>query len=152
MNDSAGPSESSTDPQFASQPGEGEIFEARVINPSTAQAGIRYGSPFAVDPQPGHHYDGQGIAAATVVPESGAAAAFEAGVANETAAGGVIAATVILPLAGIALWLFPLGGMIISGLGVALSVIGLTTRRQRWSTGVLVIHICVFVAAYFRMI
>jgi hypothetical protein len=152
MNDSAGPSASSTDPQGASQPAEEEIFEARVVNPLSTEAGIRYGSPFAVDPQPGPQSDGQGISGSPAVPESGAAAAFEAGVANETAAGGVIAATVILPLAGIALWLFPLGGMLISGLGGALSVIGLTTRRQRWSAGVLVIHICVFVAAYFKMI
>lgn len=152
MNDSAGPAANSTDPQFAAQPGEEEIFEARVVDPSPTEAGIRYGSPFAIDPQPAPHYDGEGIAGGAAVPESGAAAAFEAGVANETAAGGVVAATVILPLAGIALWLFPLGGMLISGLGGALGVIGLTTRRQRWSAGVLVIHICVFVAAYFKMI
>src|SRR6056297_300060 len=132
MNDSP----DSTAPQFVPQPGEEEIFEGRVVDPASPETGIRHGSPFAGGPQTGPHHDGQGIAGATAVPESGAAAAFEAGVANETAAGGVIAATVILPLAGIALWLFPLGGMLISGLGGALGVIGLTNRRQRWSAGV----------------
>ena len=88
---------------------------------------IRAGSPFA-----------PGTAIAGGKPGS---VTRDSGAASEVARGAVWAAWLILPFAAATAWPFPLGGALITGLGVALSLMGLTSPRPLWAIAALSIHI-----------
>lgn len=66
-----------------------------------------------------------------------------------TAMGGVVAATMLLGFALIALAWYPSGGCIIAALGCGTATLGLHSKFKRTTTGMLVTHACLFVACFF---
>ncbi|OUX49763.1 MAG: hypothetical protein CBE43_09145 [Rhodopirellula sp. TMED283] len=65
-----------------------------------------------------------------------------------TAMGGVVAATMLLGFAILALAWFPIGGCIIAALGCATAILGLHSKFKRITTGLLVTHACLFIACF----
>lgn len=107
-------------------PSTGEKSAMDTPVPATVpEADVRQGSPFAA---------GTGTRAPAERRLD-----LDAGAAG-IAWGGVWAAWLILPFAVATAWSFPLGGMMIAGLGEALSVAGLTSPKPRWAVAALVIH------------
>ena len=77
-----------------------------------------------------------------------AAAFHDLGPLQYTAIGGVVATTMLLGFAIIALAWFPPGGCIITALGCATATLGLHSKFKRITTGMLVTHACLFVACF----
>ena len=70
---------------------------------------------------------------------------FEAGVLRETALGSVLAAFLMVAFGGGALAIFPVGAVMISGLGGVLGAFGLTSRRPYLSLTATFLNLCVLV-------
>ncbi|HBV63280.1 MAG TPA: hypothetical protein DEF45_09690 [Rhodopirellula sp.] len=96
----------------------------------------RIGSPFAAAPSGKKR---QRLPAVTF---------HDLGPLQYTAIGGVVAATMLLGFAIIALAWFPPGGCIITALGCATATLGLHSKFKRITTGMLVTHACLFVACF----
>ncbi len=109
-----------------------------------AETEVRTGSPFKSDPlttSSGSIAGGRDAAAA--VPEM-----LDVGAGRTTAIGAVWASAIILLFAAAALWTFPSGGTIVSGLGSLLAVIGLASPYVKSSLVCLVGHLGLFIACF----
>ncbi|MGI9466628.1 MAG: hypothetical protein ACR2OA_05860 [Rubripirellula sp.] len=96
----------------------------------------RIGSPFAAAPS------------GKKTQQPPAVALHDLGPLQYTAIGGVVAATMLLGFAIIALAWFPPGGCVIAALGCATATLGLHSKFKRITTGMLVTHACLFVACF----
>ena len=142
MTDKASP-DSSDDP--VDEPVVGELIEEEVardvVVDQDATEDIRVGSPFAVDPKP--------IAGSAIrVGPRPIEPFYDVGPLRYTAMGSVGAAILVLGFALVAVWWFPSGGTIITGLGCALSVFGMYSPRRYVAGGVLGLHLILFMACY----
>lgn len=120
----------------------------RVMTETSQSAGIdskRTGSPFATGsakPQPANVSGGPPV---SMPPEP-----IGEGVWRETAAAGGFSAWILIAF-GFAGWAwFPAGGAAISMLGLAMSVLGLSSRLTKASAVALTIHAGTLVACYFK--
>ena len=96
----------------------------------------RIGSPFAAAPSRKKRQQ---------IP---AVALHDLGPLQYTAIGGVVATTMLLGFAIIALAWFPPGGCIVTALGCATATLGLHSKFKRITTGMLVTHAYLFVACF----
>ena len=128
----------------AADPGSGESGDteedASVVAMETADVtgeAVRVGSPFAVDP---------------FAPQSSkrVEAFHDVGPLRYTAMGAVAASIMVLAFAGAASWWFPAGGALIAALGCVLSIFGLYSSFRIASSGLLAIHLSLFVLSYVR--
>ena len=107
-----------------------------------SDATIRTGSPFSPgSEQPLNH------AAASSSPLS-AQQVHDVGVMKYTAMGAVAASILVAGFAAIAMFWFPVGGILIAALGCFLSLFGLMSHFQRTAALMLVVHLCFFVFGY----
>ncbi|GEM_PF-5264031 len=111
---------------------------------SDARVGpVRTGSPFAKDPP-------------VVLMRARAAIQmrreFEAGLWRMTAGGAVLSAAILVPFGLIALWFFQIGALMISGLGGFTSLLGLTSIHSKWSLGLLIVHLSLFIGTFWRVL
>ncbi len=113
------------------------------------EQGIRRGSPFAaaMNTPPDAALESQLDPAVQLDPF-----ADFAGVGTETAKGGVLASVLLIPIAGVSTWWFPLGGILISGLGGGLGMLGLASRRPIRAMISMLLHVLLFCAAYWRFL
>ena len=102
-------------------------------------AGVRIGSPFAVDPLP---YN----------PDRPIEQVIDGGPLRYTATGAVAAAAMVLVFAAAAAWWFPAGGTMIAALGCLLSVFGLYSAYRYTSASFLLFNLALFVLCYGRTI
>lgn len=72
----------------------------------------------------------------------------EVGVLRYTAMGSVAAAILVAFFAAIAMFWFPVGGILIAALGCILSLFGLMSQFKKMATGLLVAHLAFFVLSY----
>lgn len=99
---------------------------------------IRIGSPFYgdsvfVDPPPSIDAAASGFDSRQTPQEIGQA--------RYLAWGGVVAGIVVLPQSALASVYFPVGGIMVAGLGCVLAVIGLSSPRPRMAALILVVHL-----------
>ncbi|WP_153559125.1 hypothetical protein [Roseimaritima sediminicola] len=132
--------------QTDASPESGESFiEATVVREeivSDARVGIvRTGSPFVTDPP-------------IVAIRAGAALQmrreFEAGLWRVTAGSAVLAAGMLVAFGLIALGVFPTGALLIAGLGILMSLLGLTSIYPKWALALLLAHVGIFVSTFWR--
>ena len=108
--------------------------EAPVMARVVDETPDRVGSPFAAAPSGKKRQQFPPIAL------------HDLGPLQYTAIGGVVAATMLLGFAIVALAWFPAGGCIITALGCGTATLGLHSKFKRITTGMLVTHACLFVA------
>ena len=99
---------------------------------------LRVGSPFAVDPV--------AVSRAKKPVET----FHDVGPIRYTAMGAVAASVMVLGFAATAAWWFPAGGTMIAALGCVLSVFGLYSTYRLPSSGLLAVHLYLFVFCYLR--
>ncbi|MCO8121439.1 hypothetical protein NHH03_06800 [Stieleria sp. TO1_6] len=114
----------------------------------SAEAEIRSGSPFRIDPP---------NLVEPELPDTAAADAIGApygdfGPFLYTAMGASTAAVIVLLFAALGTWWFPIGGALVAALGIVLSIIGLfSPRRFRYAAiATLAIHMTLFCFSYVR--
>ncbi|MEM9368599.1 MAG: hypothetical protein AAGD07_21610 [Planctomycetota bacterium] len=131
---------------------------------------IRHGSPFAprgadtnvddVDSSADRSASGAGAAkGATTQVGAGAITAIQGnalegpiyGAEQSILVGALCGAAVVACFSLACVAWFPPGGTLVSGLGCALSVIGLFSRRPVWGSVLLVLHLCAFAACYYQL-
>lgn len=95
---------------------------------------IRSGSPFA----PGSD--------SATPPASGSG-----GLSGSTASGALLASTLVLFFAATSAWLFPLGGCLVSPLGVVLALLGLRSGRRRIAGTLAIFHAALFATSLIRL-
>ncbi len=110
-----------------------------VDDKATEIDGIRYGSPFAVDP-----------VIAAPLPPSKPEVIFDVGPMKYTAMGAVAASAMVLIFAGFAAWWFPGGGTLIAGLGCMLAIFGMFSHYRLRAFGCLALHLMLFMLSYSR--
>ena len=110
--------------------------EAPVMARVVDETPDRVGSPFAAAPSGKKRQ------------QPPAVALHDLGPLQYTAIGGVVAATMLLGFAIVALAWFPAGGCIITALGCGTATLGLHSKFKRITTGMLVTHACLFVACF----
>ena len=104
---------------------------------SGGESVIRVGSPFAVDPFAPDRIK-------TIEPF------YDVGPIRYTAMGAVAASIMVVGFAlAAALW-FPAGGALIAALGCVLSIFGLYSAFRITSSGLLAVHLSLFVLSYIR--
>lgn len=144
------------DPQApTNQPqADAEIFDATLVTRSAAQEGeIRTGSPFRGEAQTAPSLIGASVPLVPGYdPLKDGSAAFERGVLASTAWGGVLAAFCALPFAIICAWVFPLGALLVAGLGCVLAVFGLSSQRAVPTVVVLLGHLAAGVFGYIQLL
>jgi hypothetical protein len=74
------------------------------------------------------------------------------GVWGQTAAAGAYAAVILLAFVAASWSLFPAGGVAVAALGVVVSLLGLSSQRNRLATVTLSLHGALFFACYLRAI
>jgi hypothetical protein len=107
---------------------------------------IREGSPFAVDPEPlsqQHELEDAPVPAEVF---------YDIGPMRYMALGAVLAAAVVLLFSAASAYWFPAGGILVAGLGCFLAFLGFFSPRPRTAGGLLIVHLCLFVTAYVRML
>ncbi len=102
---------------------------------------IRVGSPFRIDPP---------VVRIRAEAAQRMRRQFERGVMQFTYNGSLIASALVLGLAVPAIWGFPLGAALISGLGGFLAMFGLWADYPRLAFGLLVVHVCLFVFIFMK--
>lgn len=107
------------------------------VGEAEIQAEIRVGSPFATDP---FAHD----------PERPVENLYDIGPMKYTALGAVSASVMVVGFAAAAAYFFPLGGTLIAALGCGLSIFGMYSSYRRAATGLLAIHVGLFVLSYGR--
>jgi hypothetical protein len=127
----------------------------------------RSGSPFAVDPAASAGGPKAGlanpVAAAPATdfgplnaePEGAAvwgAAVWGAGAGGTTASAALVSAIFLLPCATLAWHFFPAGGITVAVLGIAMSALGLSSRRAKLAVVALGLHAWLFIACTLRAI
>ena len=104
---------------------------------SSGETVIRVGSPFAVDPF-------------APDPAKKIEPFYDVGPLRYTAMGAVAASVMVLVFAATATWWFPAGGALIAALGCVLSIFGLYSTFRLASSGLLALHLSLFVLSYVR--
>jgi len=100
---------------------------------------IRVGSPFADDP--------------FVANDDRQIEPFhEIGPLKYTAMGAVNASTMVAAFAAAACYFFPIGGVLVAGLGCVLSIFGLYSTYRYTAGGLLAVHLCLFILSYGRIL
>ncbi|MEM9644888.1 MAG: hypothetical protein AAF989_07830 [Planctomycetota bacterium] len=74
--------------------------------------------------------------------------AFDTNAQSLTAAGAALASLLIVPFGLACWWAFPRGGILVSGLGVALGIAGMSSRFTRESIAIALIHLAALVACW----
>jgi hypothetical protein len=120
------------------------------------EQGVRRGSPFAASKQIPQDTAAEsqaldGKAQLDSAAELDPLADF-AGVGTETAKGGVWASILLVPMAAVSTWWFPLGGILISGLGGGLGMMGIASQRPLRAMIFMLVHVLLFCTAYWRFL
>jgi len=130
------------------------------------QPAYRIGSPFAGSDDAARAtaaFSGGDDERATAQLREAASASYQAatagtteelghGVWGQTAASAVLASGLLTLFAVLCWQYFPGGGLAVTGLGFAVSVLGLSSNRRRLATALLATHTGLFVACYLRVI
>lgn len=106
---------------------------------SGLESTIRVGSPFAKDP-----FEADA--------DRWIEAFHDIGPLRYTAMGAVSASTMVAAFAAAACYFFPIGGVLIAGLGCVLSLFGMYSSYRYTAGGLLAIHLCLFMISYGRIL
>ena len=105
---------------------------------------VRAGSPF-------RESDEEIFASAPAFRFSGDGSLADYSPSRYTAWGACIAAATILVFAALCAWLFPAGGLVVSGIGVTLAIIGSFSPQPKTAVVSLLGHIGMFVACFLQI-
>jgi len=126
------------------------------------QSEYRVGSPFAAEPPTAANDNettqsgsvGSPFAAAPSVPSnhSSAPEALGDGVWGQTTESAVFAAIFLSVFAAACWFFFPPGGIAVTSLGIAISMLAMASRRTKLATAMLVTHGALFILCYLSSI
>lgn len=108
--------------------------------PEARRGPVRTGSPFAKDPPEVFLRAREAVRMRME---------FEAGLLRVSAGGAVLSAGVLIGFAIPALIFFPLGALLVTGLGGLMSLFGLLSLYQRWAMTLLLVHVGLFAGSFY---
>ncbi|MCC9602210.1 hypothetical protein LOC67_16765 [Stieleria sp. JC731] len=144
----SGPTEAETD--GAGPPNVEQPFVAKMVSPSpdaalgSGEESIRVGSPFRIDPPRRRQV--------AIQKASGEAAYADYGPFLYTSMGAASSAVVILAFAALGYFWFPIGGVLVTMLGIGLSLLGLFSNKRFRIAAIsaLPLHLGLFLLCYTR--
>lgn len=112
------------------------------------EGGIRTGSPFRQDPVA----QKSGRMVPAFDPRHDGSKSFDIGIAAATAQGGLLASYCVLPFALVSLLLFPMGALLIGGLGTCLAIFALAGQKPALTVVALTVHLATGAIGYFQLL